>query len=572
MPLPLTTHTELMDRRLAEAGLGISAELDERFGRRTIAAKMTDVPGHTRGLVPILAAAGVRLLHLGVNPAWPVPDVPPVFRWQAPDGSEVVVVYQAGGYGGFRAVPGCTEALAFAHTSDNLGPPTADDVLANHAALRDAVPGASVVASTLDAFTAALLASGAVDDLPVVTAEIGDSWIFGAGTDPQKVARFRSILRALDGRHDVPVDAWRALLLVAEHTWGLDEKTWFPDLTARSRDDLAAIRTTPEATRFEASWAEQRRYLDDAVAALGTDVPADVTPRSRQGLAAELDRLGAAPVDIGDPVVAGRWRLVVDPRSGAIAGLEDDAGPVLATTANPLAAVGYQTFDEGDYGRFYGQLAPVPDDEWWALLDNTKPGVDTAGAVSGWWTPSPTEVHVGVDPDDGATVVLVRLAFPTEASERFGAPPDAWTIVWLGDGPSVPVELCWFDKPACRLPEATWWSANPPVAEPGRWTMDKLGQPVSPLEVVRHGGRALHAVGQGMAYAGHDGEVRIDTLDAPLVAPGRPRLLDADPPPPDLSGGWHVLLHDNLWGTNFPMWNEGDATFRFSLTRTAARA
>ena len=81
--LPVTTHTELMDRGLAEAGLGISAELDERFGRRTIAAKMTDVPGHTRGLVPILAAAGVRLLHLGVNPAWPMPDVPPVFRWRA---------------------------------------------------------------------------------------------------------------------------------------------------------------------------------------------------------------------------------------------------------------------------------------------------------------------------------------------------------------------------------------------------------------------------------------------------------------------------------------------------------
>jgi len=144
--LPLTTHTELMDRGLAEAALGISAELDDRFGRRTIAAKMTDVPGHTRGLVPILAAAGVRLLHIGVNPAWPVPDVPPVFRWRAPDGSEVVVVYQAGGYGGFRAVPGCTEALAFAHTSDNLGPPSADEVLGSHAAVRAVVPGATVVA------------------------------------------------------------------------------------------------------------------------------------------------------------------------------------------------------------------------------------------------------------------------------------------------------------------------------------------------------------------------------------------------------------------------------------------
>ena len=30
---------------------------------------MTDVPGHSIGLVPILADAGVSLLHVGVNPA-----------------------------------------------------------------------------------------------------------------------------------------------------------------------------------------------------------------------------------------------------------------------------------------------------------------------------------------------------------------------------------------------------------------------------------------------------------------------------------------------------------------------
>ena len=46
----------------------------------------------------------------------------------------------------------------------------------------------------------------------------------------------------------------------------------------------------------------------------------------------------------------------------------------------------------------------------------------------------------------------------------------------------------------------------------------------------------------------------------------------ADPPVPDLAGGWHVLLHDNLWGTNFPMWNEGAASFRFVLSRTPTPA
>ena len=76
--LPFNTHTELLDTSLAEAGLGIAAGLDRRFGRRTIAAKLTDVPGHTVGLVPVLAKAGVRFLHVGVNPCSAVPELPPL--------------------------------------------------------------------------------------------------------------------------------------------------------------------------------------------------------------------------------------------------------------------------------------------------------------------------------------------------------------------------------------------------------------------------------------------------------------------------------------------------------------
>ncbi len=78
--LPFTTHTELMDESLFRYGLSYAQRLDARFGRKTIAGKMTDVPGHTRAMVPLLHEAGVRLLHLGVNPVSAVPDVPPVFR------------------------------------------------------------------------------------------------------------------------------------------------------------------------------------------------------------------------------------------------------------------------------------------------------------------------------------------------------------------------------------------------------------------------------------------------------------------------------------------------------------
>ena len=49
--LPCTTHTELMPKSLFEYGLSLSQRLDKQFGKKTIAAKMTDVPGHTKAII-----------------------------------------------------------------------------------------------------------------------------------------------------------------------------------------------------------------------------------------------------------------------------------------------------------------------------------------------------------------------------------------------------------------------------------------------------------------------------------------------------------------------------------------
>ncbi len=67
-------------------------------------------------------------------------------------------------------------------------------------------------------------------------------------------------------------------------------------------------------------------------------------------------------------------------------------------------------------------------------------------------------------------------------------------------------------------------------------------------------------------YDGADGIAIIKTLDAPLVSPGERRLLQFDNTFAPLDGGMHFVLYNNLWGTNFPMWYEENAKFRFSLT------
>ena len=46
--LPFTAHTELFTPELLDYAIGISKGLDERYSKRTIAAKATDVPGMTK--------------------------------------------------------------------------------------------------------------------------------------------------------------------------------------------------------------------------------------------------------------------------------------------------------------------------------------------------------------------------------------------------------------------------------------------------------------------------------------------------------------------------------------------
>jgi len=580
---PFTTHTSLLDRRLADAAVAMSHRLDRRFGRTTVAAKMTDVPGHTRALVPVLAGAGVRLLHLGVNPASTAPDVPPVFRWRDEHtATEVVVLLQPGGYGGGAVLPGTTTLLVVDHTGDNLGPPTVDAVRALHATLTARHPQATIRAGRLDDAWDALDAGGGVDELPDIRAEIGDTWIHGAASDPAKVARFRAVARAVataveaevvDATDPAVVRADRNLLLVAEHTWGLDEKTAWPDTTTYAPDDVAVARTAdPRVARFEASWAEQRSYVDRAVAALaGTGLAAPVAAELRACEPEPPDVAGLAPSAAGSPIRGRHLTITIDPVTGAVIGCTTADGRALAGRSHPLARFVHQTFSVTDYERWWEQyVVAAPEDEWWAFHDQTKPGMEVAAPPSRRWQPTLVSLHVGWV--DGGVRAVARLAGPAVAVDRHGCPADVWLTYDLpDDAEELRVDVSWSARRASRLPEALWCTFHPRVADPSGWRLDVLGQAVSPFDVVPDGARSLHAVGRGVANLSVDEPLHIVTLDAPVVAVGPPRLLRHDRDlVPDVAGrGLAWCLYDNVWGTNFPMWSDEPGRARFVVRPVA---
>lgn len=567
--LPFTTHSENMDASLFRFGLTLSQELDRRYGKHTIAAKMTDVPGHTRGIVPLLAEAGVQFLHIGVNGASTPPDVPPVFTWRdPPSGSDVMVMYHKGSYGDLMIVPGMQDAIAFAHTGDNMGPQSAQELRETYHELRQRFPGVNIQASTLDAFATRL--AEVKPELPVIEQEIGDTWIHGVGTDPKKVARYRELLRLRrqwlqDGVPPEEMHAFsRGLLPVSEHTWGLDVKTHLGDWSSYAAPDFRAARSGANFQKMEASWREQRAYIDQAVKALPSGLMQEAEERLErlEPSVPDLDQFAPVMLD-GQSYALNHFRVSFD-QNGWLNGLETE-GIEWCGPQNPLGSFWYQTFSADDYRRFYRQYNV--NKRWtreWSIPDFTKPGIDTAAPEQRIFFP--TLVWSGHRSSEDQDTFLLLLEMPDEGWQEYGAPRQvSIEIVFHQRSPEVEYCLQWFGKPACRLPEAVWFSFIPKVAQPKSWQMDKLGEWVSPLEVIRDGNRHLHAVGQGLRYQAPGQTLWIDTLDAPLVAPGKPSMLNFTNRQPNLAHGLHFNLYNNLWGTNFPMWYGEDARFRFRL-------
>lgn len=548
--LPFTTHTELMSPAVFRAGLSYAQELDRRFGRATIAAKMTDVPGHTLGMVPLLAAAGVKFLHLGVNTASPVPDVPPIFRWRAPDGSEVVVMYQAS-YGETDFPAGDDLGLSFAHTNDNIGPQSVGQTVEALRAMRHAHPDAEIVTSTLDAFGAEMWARR--EGLPVVTQEIGDSWIHGAATDPQKMAQFRALQRYYDSvEADLTPERLafgRGLAMVAEHTWGVDIKTYLRDEQAWDRPAFEAARSNDYRFAFaEQSWVEQRDYLKAAVDGLAQPERG----RALSGFAELLPAQSMLPQP-GATLAHEGWSAVLDPQTGDIASLTTPSGVTIAGRNGSLLGYRHESYDWTELQRHLDSYLQHRLE--WAILDHDKPGLDKA-ATARTSSFAPDLLGIG---NDGRTAVG---QLPAQARQALGGPDRHGLSIRALDANRVEIGLVLRDKPANRMPEAGFLSFTPEGAP--HWSLRKMGLWHEPGNMVRHGGGQLQAV-EAMRVNMGDLTLTVTPLDTPLVAAASAPFMPFQPEPPDYSAGIRFNIHNNKWGTNFPMWCEGTIAVRLVL-------
>ena len=416
--LPLTTHTEAMSEKLFDYGLSLSRKLDERFGTKTIASKLTDVPGHTIGMIPHMKKAGIKFLHLGTNSGVPVPNVPPLFRWKCDD-DEIIVMYQ-GTYGTTMELDDF--ALCFGHTSDNRGVQSIEQIKALYASLREKYPDAKIKAATLNDVAEKIIK---IDNLPVVDKEIGDMWIHGMGTDPKKVGMYRELLRAIENVDINEYDFADNLLLLAEHTWGMNLKVYFPNTKDWSIEELRAIEDTPERVAFEKSWEEQRAYAYRAAEILGVDVEYELEEPALDG----FEKLKNADADF---------------------------------------EISWQLFDRDDYQRFmdrYLRLTVV--NVGWCIWDFLKMGLPEY--KGGIYNASVVEAYQKGDK------LLYKLDFDEDIKTKYGLPH-----IWA-EKENEKFELQWFGKKASRLPQAFWLKFK---GCDENWELNKLGRWIKPEDII----------------------------------------------------------------------------------------
>lgn len=287
--LPYTTHTEFCGLEEWIRGMYVSRRLSEQYGYMPKDAKMTDVPGHTWSVPSLLAKAGVKILHLGCNPASTPPDVPPVFFWEGPDGERLLTIYSKGSYGTGILPPEEWEHpvwLAMIQTSDNHGPHDPAYVQEMKQSIEESGLNAELHIGSLTDFAEDFLARN--PDLPVIRGDLADSWIHGVGTAPREVSRVRELRSRITATEsalafvklngDVTIDVSEAkkqidksyeyTLHFGEHTWGMDCKTFlFP--RRYEKHEFLQDKESERYKKMEHSWQEQRDYLNIAESALG---------------------------------------------------------------------------------------------------------------------------------------------------------------------------------------------------------------------------------------------------------------------------------------------------------------
>lgn len=598
-----------------------AVQLGERFGAPVDTAMISDIPGHTWGLVPALAQAGVRYLSTCPNffdriGTAQLASADQPFWWLGPDGHARVLVWNTWqGYAlshvwaGKLGAPQVGELLErlesvgypydltyvrWSGQGDNAAPDTtlADKVRDWNA--RYAWPRL-VISDQRTPFVELERRHGG--KLPSRSGDWTPYWEDGAySTARETIAGRRAsdrlttaqTLWALQAPDRWPAaqadEAWRKVLLVTEHTWGAWNSV-----------------SEPEALSVQAQWATKAGYAaaaaraaDELLTALPAGAPVpdafDVT-NADSWARTEVVRLSAADSRAGDRVVDAAGHPAPGQRlaSGELAFLVERLPPFATrryrVVAGPPAPPPRPVRRDG-LTLASDALGATLDPATGTLCELSGPGGDVAaGARLGEYLylrgDDPAAAQRCGPPtitpvDEGPLVAALAVSAPAPGCAALRL---TWRLEAGSDHLCLDLEL---DKLRAEGPDYTATAAKEsvnlafPFAVPGgQVRLDlPLGGVMRPDADQIAGSNTnwftlgswadVAAPGRGVTWASPDAPlVQVGGLTATLTGSQTdPRAWRGSVGPATTLIAW---LMNNHWGTNYRAHQEGPVAFRFAL-------
>ena len=159
--------------------------------------------------------------------------------------------------------------------------------------------------------------------------------------------------------------------------------------------------------------------------------------------------------------------------------------------------------------------------------------------------------------------VVIDLSVAEKCYKELGAPRKA-QVKYVVDGEKVRIYFKWFNKPANRLTESICLNFYPNI-DKDSVKFIKCGSQVDALNIADKGNRKISAA-EGCLFTVDGNEYSLKNPLSPLVTSENVNILHFDNKYNDyINNGVSFILHNNVWGTNFPLWYGENAYFEYEL-------
>lgn len=526
--LPFTTHTEFMCEQDMEHLFDCAKTFCDRYKVDfPKSAKMTDVPGHSIALVKYLARNGVKFLHLGCNPASTYPKVPTMFWWQDKYGNRVLTFYNKT-YGSSIVPPKGWKYpvwLSMQQSNDNVGPQDSSVLDKIESDTKISYPDAEVVFGTMDDFYNEIIKCD-LSDLPVITTDLGDTWIHGVATYPKEVSMLRRARKTVEGvkmEKNDEEEFYENSILFSEHTWGMDVKTHLTWQRSYDKQSFLAERDSVRYKLVEESWNEQRRRAEICAKIAEKYKREEKTIESRT----QTERLKLYVKDNRLHILNKLTErvIVIDYKYGIV-------GTQKITDFQKKYLTRLYEWAIADFGRqSYGEV----EEKTFKLKDCKS------------------------YEQDG--YVCVEYTVPRESVEKYGNAEKVIIKAGIVDE-KVKVYVTLKNKGATPFVEYgdLYLKTN---AKGEKFIVKKIGYELDVMkDIAENANNIMYCVSDCVKID----DVKINPIDSPLVSFGTGAIFK-------FNGGkakkrkpnFVFNLFNNMWGTNFPQWIEGTFNFEYEI-------